>query len=91
MNLWFWPFAADLHTALSLVPGDPILENLGRFLLFSLATSMGWDLGRAITTIALMAILGPTILGALRRAGRRAAFGAAPRFATRDTADGVSP
>ncbi len=91
MNLWFWPFAAGLDTALSLVPGDPILDNLGRFLLFTLATSMGWDLGRAITTIVLLAVLGPTVLGALRRAGRRAAFGASPQFATPEAAEDVSP
>ena len=49
-------------------------ENLHRFLVFTLATSLGWDIGRAITTAVLVLITGRPVLGARRRAARRAAF-----------------
>ena len=59
---------------LSFVPGDPLLDNLHRFVVFTLATSLGWDIGRAVTTGVLVAVTGRAVLGALRRAARRAAF-----------------
>ena len=48
LNFSFWPFAIGTGTGLSFEAGAPVLENLHRFALFSLATSLGWDLGRAI-------------------------------------------
>ncbi len=78
MNLSFWPFAVGLGSDLSYVGGAPVGENVGRFLAFTLVTSLGWDIGRAITTIALVMLVGPAVLGALRRAARRAAFTTAP-------------
>ena len=78
MNLWFWPLATGAGSEVSYVAGAPLLENLGRFLAFSLVTSLGWDIGRAITTTVLVALVGPAVLGALRRAARRAAFASAP-------------
>ncbi len=74
MNLSFWPYVAGIGTDVSYVAGAPLLENLQRFGLFTLATSLGWDLGRALTTVVLLIVVGPAILGALRRAARRAAF-----------------
>lgn len=74
LNFSFWPFSAGPTTALSFVPGAPITENLHRFLLFSLATSLGWDLGRALTNVLLVTVSARPVLGALRRAARRAAF-----------------
>ena len=55
-------------------------DNLHRFVLFTLATSMGWDVGRAITTTVLVVLVGPAVLAALRRAARRAAFDADVTF-----------
>ena len=77
MNLSFWPFQIGDGTALSFVAGDPVATNLHRFFLYSLATSLGWDLGRAVTTAAGVALLGRPVLAALRRTASRAAF--APR------------
>lgn len=74
MNLWFWPFAVGVGSDLAHVAGAPLLDNLGRFLAFSLVTSLGWDVGRTITTGVLLALVGPAILRVLRRAARRAAF-----------------
>ena len=80
LNLSFWPFATGLGGDLSFVAGAPVAENLHRFLVFSLATSLGWDIGRAVTTAVLVAVTGRAVLGALRRAARRSAFEAPVRF-----------
>lgn len=80
MNLWFWPFGAASGSSLSYVPGAGLGENLGRFWAFHLATSLGWDLPRAVTNAVLMAVFGPAVLAALRRVARRAAFGVPVAF-----------
>ncbi|WP_370328466.1 ECF transporter S component [Euzebya sp.] len=81
MNLAFWPFILGGDTALSYVPGAAVLENLHRFVLYTVATSsLGWDTGRAITNAVAILLVGPAVLGALRRASRRAAFDATPAF-----------
>jgi energy-coupling factor transport system substrate-specific component len=74
LNLSFWPFAVGTASTISFVAGDPVLENLGRFLAFSLATSLAFDIPRAVLTATLVLVTGRPILRALRRAGRRAAF-----------------
>jgi len=74
LNLSFWPFAVGTASTISFVAGDPVLENLGRFLAFSLATSLAFDVPRAVLTAILVLVTGRPILRALRRAGRRAAF-----------------
>jgi energy-coupling factor transport system substrate-specific component len=74
LNLSFWPFALGAGTDVSFVAGDPVLANLRRLVAFSLATSMGWDVGRAITTALLVVLVGPVLLPVLRRAARRARF-----------------
>lgn len=76
LNMWFWPYSVGAGTEISFVPGDPIWENLRRFWGFHLATSLGWDLPRAVTNAALVFLVGRPVLAALRRASRRAAFGA---------------
>lgn len=81
MNLWFWPFTVGAESAIGFVAGDPLGENLRRFWGFHLATSLGWDLSRAAINALLMVVAGPAVLRALRRAGRRAAFGAPVGFA----------
>lgn len=80
LNLSFWPFALSPGTGISFVPGDPVSENLRRFIAFTLTTSMGFDLPRAVVTAGLVLATGRPLLGALRRAGRRAAFDAQVRL-----------
>jgi energy-coupling factor transport system substrate-specific component len=83
MNMSSWPFTLGIevpgHTGgLSFVPGDPLLENLRRFGVYTLLTSTGsWDTGRAITNTIGLVLLGPAVLTTLRRAVRRATI--APR------------
>ena len=76
MNLWFWPFSGGMAAQLSYQAGAPMLVNLQHWLVFSLATSLGYDIPRAVLTATLILVAGAPILGALRRATRRAAFGA---------------
>jgi len=74
LNLSFWPFTLGQGTTVSFVPGDPVAANLGRLVAFTLATSLGWDIGRAVTTAVLVLVTGPVLLRSLRRAERRAGF-----------------
>ncbi|MFI9490685.1 ECF transporter S component [Streptomyces halstedii] len=80
MNLYGWTIVPGQASGISFVPGDPLGENLVRFLAYCLATSLGWDLGRAALTVVLTLAIGPTLLKALRRATRRAAFEAPVTF-----------
>jgi energy-coupling factor transport system substrate-specific component len=94
MNLSFWPFTLGAGTELSFVAGAPVIENLERFVLFSLATSLAWDLGRAATTATLTVLVGGLVLRSLRRAARRAAFSDPVVFGDpsgSDERDGASP
>ncbi|MEV5238256.1 ECF transporter S component [Streptomyces cinnamoneus] len=80
MNLQGWPYIGSLVSGVAFVPGDPVTENLARFVAYCLATSLGWDLPRALVTVLATLTLGPTVLKALRRATRRAAFDAPVAF-----------
>jgi energy-coupling factor transport system substrate-specific component len=80
LNLSFWPFTVGPGTQLSFDPAAPLLTNLHHFALFCLGTSLGWDLGRAVTNVVLVLVTGRAVLGALRRAARRAAFDAPVTF-----------
>jgi energy-coupling factor transport system substrate-specific component len=74
MDLQFWPWALGLQSQLSLVPGASIATNFHRFLIFHFATSMAWDIPRAIFTSVLVIVSAPAILSALRRTKFKAAF-----------------
>ncbi|MER6305263.1 ECF transporter S component [Streptomyces sp. NPDC001657] len=80
MNLQGWPYLAGMASGVSFVPGDPLDENLARYVAYCLATSLGWDLPRALVTVVLTVTLGGPVLKALRRATRRAAFDAPVSF-----------
>jgi energy-coupling factor transport system substrate-specific component len=51
-----------------------VIENLHNFALFSLATSLGWDLMRAVVLALGVALLGRPVLSALRRTARIGSF-----------------
>ncbi|MET9893246.1 ECF transporter S component [Streptomyces sp. NPDC006465] len=74
MNLAGWPFMDALASNVAFDPHSAVPANLARFLAYCLATSLGWDLGRAVVTVVLTLTVGGTLLKALRRATRRAAF-----------------
>jgi len=74
MDFQFWPWALGSSTQLSYLPNGDISENFSRFITFHFATSMAWDIPRAIFTSALIAFAGKAVLSALRRTRTRAAF-----------------
>ncbi|GGY85143.1 ECF transporter S component [Streptomyces nitrosporeus] len=80
MNLQGWTLLQGQASGISYDPGGPLHENLVRFVTYCLVTSLGWDLGRAVLTVVLVLAVGPSLLRALRRATRRAAFDARPAF-----------
>lgn len=80
MNLAGWPFMGALASGIAFDPQAAVPANLARFLAYCAATSLGWDLGRAVVTVVLTLMLGPAVLRALRRATRRAAFETAVTF-----------
>ena len=76
LNLSSWPFVLGIgvpgHAGLAFVPGDPLADNLHRFLVYTLLTSTGtFDTGRAITNALAIVLLGPAVLASLRRTARR--------------------
>jgi energy-coupling factor transport system substrate-specific component len=75
MTLWNWPFLAGVGTSLSYQPGSGLLDNLQAFLRYEIFTGgLLWDLGRAVTTIVLIALTGKTLLATLRRAANKVEF-----------------
>lgn len=80
LNLSFWPFSVDPHSSIAYVPGDPFWTQWHRYLVFNGTTSLGWDLGRALTNVICILVAGPAALAAFRRAARRASFRAPTAF-----------
>jgi energy-coupling factor transport system substrate-specific component len=81
LDFWFWPVTST-GTQFSFVAGEGLTANLHHFWGFYLATSLGWDLPRALTNAVLVLVVGRPVLKALRRVARRAAFGAPITFST---------
>ncbi|MFE3249810.1 ECF transporter S component [Streptomyces sp. NPDC059209] len=80
LNLSFWPFSLDPNSSIAYLPGLPFTEQWQRYVAFDLATSLGWDTGRAVTNIVCITLAGPAVLTVLRRAARKARFHAPVRF-----------
>ncbi|MGC3995837.1 MAG: ECF transporter S component [Propionicimonas sp.] len=74
MDFSFWPFGIGNDTQLSFDPSLGPLENLHRFVLYNIATSMGWNLGRALTNAVMIGLVGTPLLRLFRRSARRALF-----------------
>ncbi len=88
LNLWFWPFlGSSAPDGGGYVPGAGLFANLGHYLVFYLATSLGWDLPRGLLTAALILAAGAPLLATLRRAVRRAHFEAVATFGAPATQD----
>ncbi|WP_335934937.1 ECF transporter S component [Streptomyces sp. PTD5-9] len=87
LNLSFWPFSLDPHSSIAYLPGLPLTEQWQRYIAFDLATSLGWDTGRAVTNFVCVTLAGPAVLTTFRRAARRARFHAPARFAAPRTAE----
>jgi energy-coupling factor transport system substrate-specific component len=82
MDLQFWPWVLGRSTELSYIPGGLLSENLSRFITFHFASSMAWDIPRAILTSILIAWTATPFLHALRRCHFKAAFVSPIEFKT---------
>ena len=80
MNLWFWPYGTGVGSGISFDPGGSVADNLRSYAAFYFVTSLGFDVPRALGNVALVLLAGRPVLSALRRAARRAAFGAPVEF-----------
>ncbi|MFF3157785.1 ECF transporter S component [Streptomyces sp. NPDC057910] len=91
LNLSFWPFSLDPNSSIAYLPGLPFTEQWHRYLAFDLATSLGWDTGRAVTNFICIVLAGPAVLTVFRRAARKARFQAPIGFAPRRGPDAEAP
>lgn len=80
MNLWFWPYGSGVGggtwggTGIAFDAHASVAANLHHYAAFYLASSLGFDVPRALGNAALVLLAGRPVLLALRRAARRAAF-----------------
>lgn len=76
MDFAFWPFAAGLGagTQGGFDPDATPLHNIHTFLVVNTVTSLGWNLGRAITNVVLVTLLGHPLLRIMRRTARQGSF-----------------
>ncbi len=78
LNLWFWPYLTAADPSQHWTPGLGLLQTLGRYLAFYLATSVWWDAGRAVGNVILVLAFGPPILRLLERFRKRFRFTVEP-------------
>lgn len=74
LNLWFWPTAVVGNLAISFVAGESIATNLMKLVSFSIATSLSFDIPRAIITFMIVLIVAKPMLRTLRRITRPVEF-----------------
>ena len=74
LNLWFWPYLADVAPGQGFEPGEALWVHLKRYGVFYLATSSWWDAGRALGNAVLLATAGLPVLHLLERFERRFRF-----------------
>ena len=76
-DLAFWPFFFGAGmTQVGFDPAAGFWANLQIFFVVNTATSLAWNLGRSITSVVLLVLLGPSLLRIFGRASRRARFAA---------------
>ena len=73
INVYFWPYAMG-PAEQTWSPGIGLGATLSRYAVFYLATSLTWDLTRAIGNTALILLLGTSTVRALLRFRRRFNF-----------------
>ena len=75
MNIWFWPFlAGGAQQGQGWQPGMSIWPTLRNYLAFYIATSLWWDMARAIGNALLLLLLAAPVLKVLRRFRSRFRF-----------------
>jgi energy-coupling factor transport system substrate-specific component len=72
MNLWFWPTASTLNASVAFNPAAAVSDRIAAWAHFSLVTSLGIDLPRALLTFVGVIMAAPPLLRSMRRAFRPA-------------------
>jgi len=79
MNLWFWPFlSGGIAGTDTWRPGLSLWPTIRAYLVFYVATSLWWDLGRAAGNAVLVLVLARPVLRVLRRFRNRFRFDVVP-------------
>jgi energy-coupling factor transport system substrate-specific component len=73
MNLWFWPFLGGAPGQ-SWLQTASLAENIGRYSAYYLATSLIWDITRAIGNILILSLMGRPVLKIFNRFDQRFSF-----------------
>ncbi|HEC34918.1 MAG TPA: ECF transporter S component [Anaerolineae bacterium] len=81
INLYFWPYAVGAAGG-GWEAGSGVLEALKRYAVFYGATSLWWDLARAVGNVLLVVAFGLPVLRILRRFQRRFRFEVVPEWAS---------
>ena len=90
MNIWFWPFlAGGAQQGQGWQPGMSIWPTVRNYLAFYIATSLWWDMARAIGNALLLLLLAAPVLKVLRRFRSRFRFEVAPEVACGGKRDGA--
>jgi len=74
-----------LPDQIAFAAGAPVGENFVHWFRFTMVTSLGYDIPRAVLTVVLILIAGKPVLMALRRVSRKAAFEPAVTFVPEPT------
>lgn len=89
MNIWFWPFmqggAGAVAEGGAFTPGMSAWQTLKNYAVFYVATSLWWDVARAVGNAALILLFGGAILRVLRRFKRRFGFELEPEVRLAET------
>jgi energy-coupling factor transport system substrate-specific component len=73
MNLWFWPFLAA-SPGLGWSQSASLAENIQGYLAYYLATSVVWDVTRAIGNLIIFTVMTRPIIKILDRFIQRFSF-----------------
>lgn len=67
MNLWFWPAFSNLQSSIAFDPSSSLVERFEAWARFSLLTSTGFDVPRAIVSATLVWLVANRLTSAVRR------------------------
>ncbi len=72
MNLWFWPTSVGLAQGIAFNPATTATERISAWVHFSLISSVGFDIPRALFSAIGVTLTAPALLKTIHRANRRA-------------------
>lgn len=67
MNLWFWPTFSNLQTSIAFDPTSNVLERMSAWAKFSILTSTGFDIPRALLSATLVWLVSMRLKSTIER------------------------